>query len=194
VIDNINKQTTLIVTPLSLASQWVDELKFHAPSLKVLIYDGWSKLEVPVTEADAKAERERRRNNKIKGKANTASTSKTKPATMSNPRRTRTANGKGNLPDSDAAMDVEDQGDSGSGREDVIDWCSYVNTFDVCITTYNVLRLDFNVARAPPIRPRREDVVYSNAEKPRSPLVMCEWYRVIMDEVGSVKNLYEHNH
>jgi E3 ubiquitin-protein ligase SHPRH len=67
--------------------------------------------------------------------------------------------------------------------EEVLDWCSYINTFDVCITTYNTLRQDLNVARPVPKRPRREDVVYSNVEKPRSPLVMCEWYRVIMDEV-----------
>jgi E3 ubiquitin-protein ligase SHPRH len=67
--------------------------------------------------------------------------------------------------------------------DDILDWCSYVNTFDVCITTYNVLRQDLTVARAPPKRPRRAQVEYSNLDRPRSPLVMCEWYRVIMDEV-----------
>jgi E3 ubiquitin-protein ligase SHPRH len=67
--------------------------------------------------------------------------------------------------------------------DDILDWCSYANTFDVCITTYNVLRQDLTVARAPPKRPRRAQVEYSNLDRPRSPLVMCEWYRVIMDEV-----------
>jgi SNF2 family DNA or RNA helicase len=61
--------------------------------------------------------------------------------------------------------------------------CRYVNRFDVCITTYNVLQNDLNVARKPPERPRRQVATYSKAERPRSPLVMVEWYRVIMDEV-----------
>ncbi|KNZ77948.1 hypothetical protein J132_02888 [Termitomyces sp. J132] len=106
-------QTTLIVTPPALASQWADELAAHAPSLKVLKYDGCDEVEIQ-------------------------------------------------------------------------DWCAYVNGFDVVITTYAVLRSDFNVALAAPVRPRREDVVYSNVERTRSPLVMVEWYRVIMDEVQMV--------
>jgi hypothetical protein len=40
------------------------------------------------------------------------------------------------------------------------------------ITTYNVLRQDLTVARAPPKRPHRADVEYSNIDRPRSPLVM----------------------
>ncbi|KAI6106659.1 SNF2 family N-terminal domain-containing protein [Pisolithus croceorrhizus] len=135
-------KTTLIITPPSLAQQWADELATHAPSLKVLVYEGWSKVGVPITEAAAEEEREKRRN-----------------TTLRNKRKAKGADA------------------------DVLDWCSYVNQFDVCITTYNVLRLDMVVARAPPKRPRRQDVSYSNLERPRSPLVMCEWYRVIMDEV-----------
>ena len=82
-------------------------------------------------------------------------------------------------PDSnDDDMDVDPPND-----DDALDWCSFINTFDVCITTYSVLRQDLNVARAAPVRPRREDVVYSSVTRARSPLVMCEWYRVIMDEV-----------
>ncbi|KAI6163980.1 SNF2 family N-terminal domain-containing protein [Pisolithus thermaeus] len=135
-------KTTLIITPPSLAQQWADELATHAPSLKVLVYEGWSKVGVPITEAAAEEEREKRRD-----------------TTLRNKRKAKGADA------------------------DVLDWCSYVNQFDVCITTYNVLRLDMVVARAPPKRPRRQDVSYSNLERPRSPLVMCEWYRVIMDEV-----------
>lgn len=80
--------------------------------------------------------------------------------------------------DVDANDEVEDI--------EILDWCSYVHTFDVVITTYAVLRTDFNVARAAPDRPRREDVVYTNVERPRSPLVMVEWNRVVMDEVQMV--------
>ncbi|KAI6013221.1 SNF2 family N-terminal domain-containing protein [Pisolithus marmoratus] len=135
-------KTTLIITPPSLAQQWADELAAHAPSLKVLVYEGWSKVKVPITEAAAEEERERRRATALRSNRQT--------------RRT---------------------------EDNVLDWCTYINQFDVCITTYNVLRLDIVVARAPPKRPRRRDVEYSNLERPRSPLVMCEWYRVIMDEV-----------
>lgn len=65
-------------------------------------------------------------------------------------------------------------------------WPVYVNDFDVCVTTYDVLRRDLNVARAAPSRPARQTVEYSREERPISPLVMCEWYRVIMDEVGVI--------
>lgn len=84
-------------------------------------------------------------------------------------------------------MDVDTSGSSSAASDEAVqDWCTYVNGFDVVITTYAVLRSDFNVALAAPVRPRREDVVYSNVERTRSPLVMVEWYRVIMDEVQMV--------
>ena len=35
-------QGTLIVTPPQLLKQWADELKKHAPKLRVLIYEGWN--------------------------------------------------------------------------------------------------------------------------------------------------------
>src|ERR1700676_4624731 len=60
-VTNNYLQTTLIVTPPSLASQWADELALHSPSLKVFIYEGWSKLQVPITEYDVLIEREKRR-------------------------------------------------------------------------------------------------------------------------------------
>ena len=83
-------------------------------------------------------------------------------------------------------MDVDevDMTRGSDGRS--LEWCEYVHQFDVVITTYQILRSDFNVARAAPLRPRREDVVYVNVERPRSPLVMVEWNRVIMDEVQMV--------
>lgn len=77
-------------------------------------------------------------------------------------------------------MDVDEE------EEDVMDWCKYVQQYDIVITTYAVLRSDFSVARASIQRPRREDVSYVNVERPRSPLVMVEWVRVVMDEVQMV--------
>ena len=66
------------------------------------------------------------------------------------------------------------------------EWCSYINEYDVCITTYNVLKNDLHTARAPEKRPRRDGVSYLDISRQRSPLVTCEWYRVIMDEVQMV--------
>ncbi|KAG6884047.1 hypothetical protein C0993_001835, partial [Termitomyces sp. T159_Od127] len=164
-------RTTLIVTPPALASQWADELAAHAPSLKVLKYDGWSKVPVPITQSQVEAAR-------IKSFKKQKRTRKTKPKGKRKAFLTQ---------DSDDDMDFDSSESASVASDEVIqDWCSYVNDFDVVITTYAVLRSDFNVALAAPVRPRREDVVYSNVERTRSPLVMVEWYRVIMDEVQMV--------
>jgi len=168
------KQTTLIVTPPALAPQWADEFAAHAPGLKVLIYDGWSKVGVPITLEDVQDERERRSNLK---------NSKTRKNGRGQSKAKKNAKGKAKAIDEEDTMVIDEECTTMVKDDDILDWCSYVNTFDVCITTYNVLRQDLTVAHAPPKRPRRADVEYSNLDRPRSPLVMCEWYRVIMDEV-----------
>lgn len=66
------------------------------------------------------------------------------------------------------------------------EWCSYINEYDVCITTYNILTNDLHAARPPVGRPRRGVASYVTIPRQRSPLVTCEWYRVIMDEVQMV--------
>ena len=161
-----------------MAPQWADELKTHAPGLNVLIYDGWQKVPVPITERDVAIERERRQLQKQKAKSKSKTQKPAKPAK---------GKAKGRTGDNDD-MDVDDDNGSSTptGEEEVLDWCSYVNQYDVCITTYNVLQQDLGVARPPPSRPRRAFVKYSTVHRSRSPLVMCEWYRVIMDEVQMV--------
>lgn len=153
------------MTPPSLAAQWADELAAHAPDLKVFVYQGWAKVGVPITEADIEAERAKgiiaRRNRRSKGKRN----------------------GKGNALQGGDVMNGVEPDVTDNNLEPILDWPNFINQFDVCITTYNALRLDMAVARAVPKRPRRQDVEYKNLSRPRSPLVMCEWYRVIMDEV-----------
>ena len=37
-------ETTLIVAPPSLLKQWVSEMRSHAPSLRVCVYEGWKSL------------------------------------------------------------------------------------------------------------------------------------------------------
>ncbi|KAH9943662.1 SNF2 family N-terminal domain-containing protein [Amylocystis lapponica] len=167
-------KTTLIVTPSSLASQWSDELAQHAPGLKVLIYNGWAKVPVPINESDVAKERARLAGLKGRGKRRAPTSRKGKQRADSDE------------PHSDAEMTDEEAEGKEDKDDDVIDWCAYVNTFDVCITTYTVLQQDLGVARPPPVRPRRANVQYILQERARSPLIMCEWYRVIMDEVQMV--------
>lgn len=173
------------MTPPSLASQWADELALHAPTLKVFVYNGWSKLEVPITEYDVELEENRRKAKRGISKGTKASKSGRRKGRRSRNPTYSDDEDDMDVDESAVASDASEYGNEDEGEE-VLDWCSYINTFDVCITTYNVLRQDFTVARAPPIRPRRIDVMYSNVERARSPLVMCEWYRVIMDEVQMV--------
>lgn len=76
------------------------------------------------------------------------------------------------------AIDIDDTNGS------LLDsWPAYINDFDVCVTTYDSLRMELVVARAAPSRPVRQTADYSRYKRPISPLVTCEWYRVIMDEV-----------
>ena len=71
-------------------------------------------------------------------------------------------------------VDVDGSEDGGSAP-DV--WATYVNQFDICIVTYDVLRKELDVAKPPHVRPRREvaKLNYSSSARPRSPLIMCEW-------------------
>lgn len=154
-------QTNLIVTPVSLSQQWKDEITLHSPTLKVFVYEGWNKLPVPITHNTA------------------VPIGKPKPKRKGNVgRRKNTVGANGD------AMEIDE--DSEAKITDNMDWAAFVNTFDVVITTYNVLQQDLNVARAPPVRPRREVAEYSRTERARSPLIMVEWFRVIMDEVQMV--------
>ena len=157
-------QTTLIVTPQALATQWAEEIALHAPSLKVLKYDGWYKIGVPILPDsdgnDSQGLGKRKRAQEI----------------MKARKKGKTVGLRKDQ------MDVEDEDDI----DYTLDWCRYINQFDICITTYNVLQQDLGVARAPVVRPRREVGTYSNLRSSRSPLVMSEWFRVIMDEVQMV--------
>lgn len=173
------------MTPPSLAGQWADEISAHAPSLNILVYDGWSKLAIPIM--NTAEEKERVFKVLKRGKMLPPAPARRKKVSSA---KEGSRNDKKKEIDTvvtnDVAMDVDTD-----ETEAMLDWCNYVHQFDVVITTYNVLRSDLNIARAAPERPRREDVTYVNIERPRSPLVMVEWLRVIMDEVqmaGGVKS------
>ncbi|KIY47840.1 hypothetical protein FISHEDRAFT_44377 [Fistulina hepatica ATCC 64428] len=156
-------KSTLVVTPPALASQWVEELRTHAPTLRVLVYDGWQKVEIPLNNSSAERDRVKRL------KSRTSSLLK---------KRKLAKALKANSDDED--VDVQPPAPT------LEDWSTYVHEYDVVITTYRVLQQDLFVARPPPSRPRRADVVYTSLDRARSPLVSVEWDRVVMDEVQMV--------
>lgn len=159
------------MTPPSLAGQWKEEFEKHAPSLKVLVYDGWSKVKVPITKHEVDLKRHQN--------AKQAKVPK---------KKEKKPNGKAAAGD---AMDVDSEAipstsasiNDDANSDSVIEWPDFVHGYDVVITTYQTLRSDLYVAHPGPTRPRRTTVVY---ERPRSPLVMVEWKRVVMDEVQMV--------
>lgn len=71
--------------------------------------------------------------------------------------------------------------DDGSIPDD--EWARYLQTFDVLITTYTTLAAELSVAKGTTARPRRERVDYGEHSMPKSPLIIVEFWRVIMDEV-----------
>lgn len=158
----------------------------------MLVYDGWSKVKVPITEADlAQALEEKAKSaKKAKARANRRALAAAKTPPLPSRGKARAAKGKGKgkgkAKAEDMDVDEPEPEPEEEPEEEILDWCNYVNTFDVCITTYNVLQQDLGVARPPPDRPRRANATYINIERSRSPLVMCEWYRVVMDEVQMV--------
>ncbi|KAG8974351.1 hypothetical protein FRC05_007512 [Tulasnella sp. 425] len=146
---------TLIVTPATLCKQWADELKTHAPHLRVLQYEGWTspavKKVLSRSTSQAKTPIKSKRTTKKKSQNTSSATDEDDP-------------------------DLENA-----------DWRTFAGHFDVVLTTYNVLMKELNVARVPVKRPRREIAVYqASDERFRSPLVMLEWQRVLMDEVQQV--------
>ena len=149
------------MTPPSLAGQWKEEFEKHAPSLKILVYDGWSKVKVPLTKRGIELQNVKQ-----------ADLPKTKE---------KKSKGKKAAVAGDA-MDVE-EGSPPTTTGSVTEWPEFVHEYDVVITTYQTLRFDLCVAHPNSKRPRRTTVVY---ERPRSPLVMVEWKRVVMDEVQMV--------
>lgn len=160
-------KTTLIITPTSLAQQWIDEIKTHAPSLRVFVYEGWTKVPVPITDREAK--------NRVFDRFRQ--------------KRKVTRLDEADIPDEDDCGNIElteEEVEELQAAGRTMTWCSFISQYDVCITTYHTLQQDLEVARPPIQRPRRSVATYSTIERDRSPLIMAEWCRVIMDEVQMV--------
>jgi E3 ubiquitin-protein ligase SHPRH len=172
---------------MALAPQWVDELRAHAPGLRVFVYDGWKTLTMPITEEDAAQAREVSRAKRAKAKGKNKRTK----GSAGSSNRQQGAAGQHASSSRTKIEDADDHEESEPEGDNILDWCRYINQvcrrvasissrllsslqFDVCVTTYNVLTSDFNVAEAPVDRPRRATALYSETKRPRSPLIMCE--------------------
>lgn len=174
-----------MVTPLPLLQQWVSEMNNRAPNLRICVYPGWKALINQLTakrKEFARAQRQRE-----------VESRKRKSKQMRNNTRRKYAKGRNN-----EHVDVEmESSDESEGEEEMADdeahpsllaltqraFLDYVRGYDVVITTYQTLGEDLAVANPAPLRSRRSTAKYNLEERPRSPLVMCEWWRVIMDEV-----------
>ncbi|KZV84430.1 hypothetical protein EXIGLDRAFT_776552 [Exidia glandulosa HHB12029] len=165
-VDVAEVPTSLIVTPSSLAQQWVDECEAHAPSLRVFTYQGWAKFARDMASfvRAQNGQRPLKKANGRKGKKRRASGS-----------------------DDEDADDMDVDGDTAEENRAAAIAAFFHEHVDVVVTTYNVLQQDLGVARAPVKRPRREKSNYSNVvERHRSPLICVEWGRLIMDEAQLV--------
>lgn len=191
--------TTLIVTPQSLLNQWVSEMKLHAPSLRVCVYPGWSDLIKQVEKRRTATLKERKRQ--------AAKNLKRQRVKFRNESRRKYAKGAKGVKierdsDDEEYIEMESEGEDEEEEEEeefaptpksedtesLLDvtqqaFLEYIRGFDVVITTYQTLSTDLNVADPAPRRSRRSTANYRLNERPRSPLVMVEWWRVIMDEV-----------
>lgn len=177
---------TLVVTPLPLMKQWIAEMNAHAPSLRICEYPGWKTLIAQV---------EKKRNANIRQRVKQAADKqKRKMKQFRNETRRKYAKGKDGkkvpleMEDEGLSDDEEDIIASNLDEESLLEhtqraFLDYVRGHDVVITTYQTLGDDLTVAVPVPQRSRRSNVAYKIGERPRSPLVMVEWWRVVMDEV-----------
>jgi len=149
------------VTPPSLSRQWQEEIATHAPDAKVFVYTGYQT--VPALLSDSIQEADRVKDLKLKKLAK-----------------------KGTRNRGAGVDSVSAEEDLFVGPDGPLHWPEFIQLFDFAIVDFSVLRHDINIARPAPVRPRREDVSYATDARRRSPLVMVEWRRVVMDEVQMV--------
>ncbi|OXB37227.1 E3 ubiquitin-protein ligase SHPRH [Cryptococcus neoformans] len=169
---------TLIVTPPSLLKQWVAEIQRHAPTIRVCVYEGWKSLQQGV-EKQRDARRKARARKELEQKKRKAA------AFRGQTRRkyVKSNDGLAIKEESDEENDLDDEEEEGTLQVTQRQFVGYVRAHDVVVTTYHDLSQDLKFALPVPARSRRSTANYQLNDRPRSPLVMVEWWRVIMDEV-----------
>ncbi|WVF70051.1 hypothetical protein IAT40_004838 [Kwoniella sp. CBS 6097] len=179
--------TTLIVTPPSLLKQWVAEMQRHAPTLRVCVYEGWRSLQKGI---------DKQRAARLKAEGSKAeATRKRKAEQLRNQTRAKYARKFDGTRVKSEPEEVEvieiDEEKEGTLQVTQRQFVEYVRAHDVVAhihliaftELYLAVSQDLKVALPAPPRSRRSNANYKPNERPRSPLVMVEWWRVIMDEV-----------
>jgi E3 ubiquitin-protein ligase SHPRH len=62
-------------------------------------------------------------------------------------------------------------------------WVERVSKADIVLTTFGVVQSDWDVAPPPIKRTRRSTATYVDNPRPRSALLLCDWRRVVIDEI-----------
>jgi E3 ubiquitin-protein ligase SHPRH len=147
-----------------LLRQWIDELKKHAPTLKFIVYTGYATMhrdwiarvseDQTVDDSNQNARKKRKHTDD-----DTTDLTYTVEETVE---RIRPHKGE-----SDASF----------FRRWYASWLEKFEQVDVVFVTYETLAKDLDVALAPKERPRRA-ASGPPREKPRSVLVMCQYWRV----------------
>ncbi|WWC67711.1 uncharacterized protein I206_101623 [Kwoniella pini CBS 10737] len=158
--------TTLIVTPPPLLKQWVAEMEKHAPSLRVCVYEGWKSLQKGVEKQRAARMRAAEAEKKRKA-VEFRDQTRTKYSRSNASRRVKV----------EAANEIIDVDEPEVKPQMVEEEEGTLQSLPLTISS------DLKVALPAPKRSRRSTANYKMNERPRSPLVMVEWWRVIMDEV-----------
>lgn len=150
------------MTPASLQQQWISELRKHAPGLKVYVFDGWKSMRniVQTQKAKATSKKGKRKETRPSGKLKL-----------------------NDVTDFSSDDDTEQMEIDGDGTVISDAWPKMCQDYDVVVTTYSVLSAELDVSKGAVSRPRRESVHYGERSLPRSPLILVEFWRVIMDEV-----------
>lgn len=168
-------------------------MKRHAPSVKVLMYEGWNKLKLaqqPTFIAKAKATKTKTSGSRKAGGAAAASasarTSRSTSASDTTSASASNSRSKRKAPDYD-----DDNNEPGPTLDESAQtsWRTFVQQFDVVLTTYQTLQSELVVARKPLKRPRREGATYVNTLRPRSPLVLVEYVLIFLFGLTRVVNL-----
>jgi E3 ubiquitin-protein ligase SHPRH len=113
------------VTPPALAPQWVDELRAHAPGLRVLVYDGWATVPVPISAEDVARVRAERRAARLKAAGNGKGKGRGVGGSVAAAKRR--AGAQASSSQRMVEDDEEDAAEEHPEDDDIIDWCTYVN-------------------------------------------------------------------
>lgn len=165
-------KSTLVVTPSFLLQQWIDETKRHAPGLSFVVYNGYQAMSRGFIASAAREKESKPKRKRGKDIVQPPSTPANSTATETDDLQTKL----------NSLLPRPHEPEADFFNRWYHEWNSAIANVDIVFITYEVLGEDLVVALPPKERPRRTSTGPPRA-KPRSILLMCEFWRVIMDEV-----------